>query len=299
MAARRSPDRRVPRAAASASSSASSATPFAMLVVADLLGVPGGGPREVPATSSGVAHGGRSGAPTATAIAHSPLEFLYERFADYVEDRRANPRDDVLTGLATATFPDGSHPRGHRRRAGRGRTCSRPGRRPRSGCSATALQLIGRAARAPAAAPRRARPHPELRRGGPAVREPGEGRLPPVAGADHRRRGGHPRRDDGDGRQRRGQPRPGPVRGPRRVRGRPGQRPPAPRRSATARTPARARRSRAPRGRWRWPACSSGRPTSRSRRRTTDRPTRVATTTCRRTSSGACSALHLEFTPVG
>ncbi|MBV8986423.1 MAG: cytochrome P450, partial [Acidimicrobiia bacterium] len=34
----------------------------------------------------------------------------YEQFTAYVEDRRANPRDDVLTGLATATFPDGSTP---------------------------------------------------------------------------------------------------------------------------------------------------------------------------------------------
>ena len=28
----------------------------------------------------------------------------------YVADRRENPRDDVLTGMATATFPDGSTP---------------------------------------------------------------------------------------------------------------------------------------------------------------------------------------------
>jgi cytochrome P450 len=38
------------------------------------------------------------------------LEFLYDRFTAYVEDRRREPRDDVLTGLATATFPDGSTP---------------------------------------------------------------------------------------------------------------------------------------------------------------------------------------------
>ena len=31
-------------------------------------------------------------------------------FASYIEDRRREPRDDVLTGLATATFPDGSTP---------------------------------------------------------------------------------------------------------------------------------------------------------------------------------------------
>src|SRR5437667_11698207 len=40
----------------------------------------------------------------------NPLAFLYEQFSAYVEDRRRNPRDDVMTGLATATFPDGSTP---------------------------------------------------------------------------------------------------------------------------------------------------------------------------------------------
>jgi cytochrome P450 len=43
-------------------------------------------------------------------MTHKPLEFLYARFTNYVEDRRQNPRDDVLTGLAAATFPDGSLP---------------------------------------------------------------------------------------------------------------------------------------------------------------------------------------------
>ena len=43
-------------------------------------------------------------------LAHSPLEFLYGLFSDYVGDRRREPRDDVLTGLATATYPDGSTP---------------------------------------------------------------------------------------------------------------------------------------------------------------------------------------------
>jgi len=43
-------------------------------------------------------------------MAHGPLEFLYDRFASYIDDRRREPRDDVLTGLATALFPDGSTP---------------------------------------------------------------------------------------------------------------------------------------------------------------------------------------------
>jgi len=88
------------------------AAPFAMLVVADLLGVPeadhdtfrdelqGGGSRRRRMVGS---TGERS-------LEHRPLEFLYERFTEYVEARRREPRDDVLTGLATATFPDGSLP---------------------------------------------------------------------------------------------------------------------------------------------------------------------------------------------
>jgi cytochrome P450 len=41
---------------------------------------------------------------------HKPLEFLYDRFTAYIEDRRANPRGDVMTDLATATLPDGALP---------------------------------------------------------------------------------------------------------------------------------------------------------------------------------------------
>jgi cytochrome P450 len=43
-------------------------------------------------------------------MARNPLEFLYEQFTEYVEDRRRTPRDDVLTALASARFPDGSVP---------------------------------------------------------------------------------------------------------------------------------------------------------------------------------------------
>jgi cytochrome P450 len=43
-------------------------------------------------------------------MTHNPLEFLYAKFAPYIEDRRREPRDDVLTWLAAATFPDGSVP---------------------------------------------------------------------------------------------------------------------------------------------------------------------------------------------
>ena len=40
----------------------------------------------------------------------NPLEFLFQKFGDYVEDRRAHPRDDILTQLASATYEDGSLP---------------------------------------------------------------------------------------------------------------------------------------------------------------------------------------------
>jgi cytochrome P450 len=87
------------------------AGPFTLLVIADLLGVPEEDRGEFtealqhrPASDGGV---GSTGDDTLT---HSPLEFLYGRFSAYIEDRRREPRDDVLTGLATATFPDGSTP---------------------------------------------------------------------------------------------------------------------------------------------------------------------------------------------
>jgi len=83
------------------------AGPFAMLVIADLLGVP-----EVDhdAFRDRLARTKGLGSTAGKSMAHSPLEFLYEQFTSYVEDRRREPRGDVLTGLANAKFPDGSTP---------------------------------------------------------------------------------------------------------------------------------------------------------------------------------------------
>jgi len=85
--------------------------PFAMLVIADLLGVPEEDQREFQ-DQLGPGRGNRTGTVGATdrELAHSPLEFLYEKFSGYIEERRREPRHDVLTGMATATFPDGSTP---------------------------------------------------------------------------------------------------------------------------------------------------------------------------------------------
>jgi cytochrome P450 family 150 subfamily A5 len=39
-----------------------------------------------------------------------PFAFLHERFRAYIEDRREQPRADVMTSLANTPFPDGSMP---------------------------------------------------------------------------------------------------------------------------------------------------------------------------------------------
>lgn len=85
------------------------AAPFAMLVIADLLGVPEDehAKFEEALLKKGHSALGSTGEDT---LAHSPLDYLYQQFSGYVEDRRKNPRQDVLTGMATATFPDGSIP---------------------------------------------------------------------------------------------------------------------------------------------------------------------------------------------
>ena len=85
------------------------AGPFSLLVIADLLGVP---EEDRNAFAEGLAHRPRTSnvGDTHEAMEHSPLGYLYDRFSAYVEDRRREPREDVLTGLATATFPDGSIP---------------------------------------------------------------------------------------------------------------------------------------------------------------------------------------------
>lgn len=80
----------------------------ALLVIADLLGVPEEDHR-VFAQQFGIEQPDAGiGEERATSL--DPLAFLAETFAGYVEDRRREPRDDVLTHLATATYPDGSVP---------------------------------------------------------------------------------------------------------------------------------------------------------------------------------------------
>ena len=90
------------------------AQPFTAVVIADLLGVPEadratfrdemvGKKQEAYATVGGGVN----------ELIADPFAFMHDRFTRYVEDRRREPRDDVLTALATATFPDGTLPEVH------------------------------------------------------------------------------------------------------------------------------------------------------------------------------------------
>jgi len=83
---------------------------YTMLVIADLLGVPEEDRPIFQERLNRPDPGRTVGSTGDDSMAHNPLEFLYEQFSAYVEDRRREPRGDVLTGLATATFPDGSTP---------------------------------------------------------------------------------------------------------------------------------------------------------------------------------------------
>jgi cytochrome P450 len=87
------------------------ANPFTLLVIADLLGVPEGDHETFRDELQGERPPERPrGSAPSGAVAHKPLEFLYERFTRYIEERRREPRDDVMTALATAPFPDGTLP---------------------------------------------------------------------------------------------------------------------------------------------------------------------------------------------
>lgn len=83
--------------------------PFATLVIADLLGVPEEDHKEFRVVL-GADGGGRVGALDHESVGINPLEWLDDKFCSYIEDRRRNPRNDVLTSLAGAKYPDGSTP---------------------------------------------------------------------------------------------------------------------------------------------------------------------------------------------
>jgi cytochrome P450 len=86
------------------------AKPFATLVIADLLGVPEDDHKEFRVVLGAGRPGSRVGALDHESVGVNPLQWLDDKFSSYIEDRRREPRNDVLTALATAKYPDGSTP---------------------------------------------------------------------------------------------------------------------------------------------------------------------------------------------
>ncbi|KZS81501.1 cytochrome [Mycobacterium persicum] len=84
--------------------------PFATLVIADLLGVPEDDHKEFRVMLGAERPGGRVGGLDHESVGINPLQWLDEKFSSYIADRRRQPREDVLTALATAKYPDGSTP---------------------------------------------------------------------------------------------------------------------------------------------------------------------------------------------
>jgi cytochrome P450 len=86
------------------------ATPFVTMVVADLLGVPMDDRKIfMDAISASPVPGGLDGKKT-TDPENSSFTIMAKYFWGYIADRRANPKDDILTQFAFAKYSDGSIP---------------------------------------------------------------------------------------------------------------------------------------------------------------------------------------------
>ncbi|HET8709758.1 MAG TPA: cytochrome P450, partial [Spongiibacteraceae bacterium] len=85
------------------------ATPFVTLIIADLLGVPADD-RKI--FMDAIEAGPPPGSLDADDLMaqNQPLVIMGMYFAQYVLDRRENPRDDVLSELSNAKYPDGTTP---------------------------------------------------------------------------------------------------------------------------------------------------------------------------------------------
>ena len=146
------------------------AEPFTLSVIADLEGVP-------ESDHALFREPARRPVPRRT-MAHKPLEFLYERFTDYIEDRRrAAAQRHPDRRSPPATFPDGSTPEVN--------DAALIAANLFAGGQETTVRLLvvrapdARRAAGPAEArARRPRPHPQLHRGDAATREPAADAVP-------------------------------------------------------------------------------------------------------------------------
>lgn len=84
--------------------------PFAMLAVADMLGVPEED-HEWFKERFGMTRGiGKVGAGKEGNPSTNPLSWLDDKFEQYIEERRREKRSDVMSELALGTYPDGTLP---------------------------------------------------------------------------------------------------------------------------------------------------------------------------------------------
>lgn len=84
------------------------ASPYAMLVIADLLGLPEEDRRNFREQAFTLPQQMEGGDAQSSAVEFFGYVFNY--FEEYVSERRRNPRGDILTDLAAAKYPDGSLP---------------------------------------------------------------------------------------------------------------------------------------------------------------------------------------------
>jgi cytochrome P450 len=80
---------------------------YTLLVIADLLGVPESDHKML---LERMGYGPKLPGTLNREMGHNSLERVYDYFIAAIEDRRREPRDDVLTGMSRATFPDGTVP---------------------------------------------------------------------------------------------------------------------------------------------------------------------------------------------
>ena len=120
------------------------AGPFAMLVIADLLGVPESGSRDVPRRARGEPpRAAPSEAPATTRWCTTRWSSSTTQFSDYVEDRRREPARRRAHRPGDGDVPRRLDARGHRRRAHRRQPVrGRPGD-DRAAARQRALQLLG------------------------------------------------------------------------------------------------------------------------------------------------------------
>ncbi|MGU3498425.1 cytochrome P450 [Mycobacterium sp. C31M] len=87
------------------------AKPFATSAIIDLLGVPEDDrPEFLAALGAERPDGNRVGALDGEPVGLDPLQYLDDKFLGYLTERRRSPREDVLSGMAAALYPDGSTP---------------------------------------------------------------------------------------------------------------------------------------------------------------------------------------------